>query len=265
MSKALLTLNGVVYDTLIGHTGFVGGTLDRAHDFAHRFNSKNAEDMRGLTASGVVCAGVYAEKWRANAEPENDLAHVRQVFDLLSSIKTDNVVLISTVDLYDPPVERDETFEPDLATTHPYGRHRLMLEHWVRDRFPNTIILRLPGLFGPGLKKNVIFDLIQRHRLEFIHPDGQLQWLDITRVPALLGTMAEKGIDRLNAVTEPLLTSELRDLILPGADIGGSAPPKAPRYDLRTLYGEAMGGQGGYIQSRAEVLHDLAAYAGSAR
>mgnify|MGYP002224763577 CR=1 FL=1 len=40
-----------------------------------------------------------------------------------------------------------------------YGRNRLQLERWVREDYPNALIVRLPALYGIGLKKNFLFDL----------------------------------------------------------------------------------------------------------
>ena len=44
-----------------------------------------------------------------------------------------------------------------------YGRNRARLESWVRATFPEShLVVRLPGIFGPGMKKNIIFDLVTR-------------------------------------------------------------------------------------------------------
>lgn len=256
-----LRLGGFTFDTLVGHTGFVGRNLADAFSFRHLFNSANSAGLKGLESGGIVCAGLYAEKWRANAEPEADLAHVRGVFDLVSSARAQAVLLISTVDIYDPPLGRAEGEEPDPAATHPYGRHRQMFEQWMRERFPNLWILRLPGLFGPHLKKNLIFDMMQGRLLEKIHPEGQLQWVDIRRMAGAIERMDSAGIRLLNMVTEPVFTRDVQEIMLPGAAIGSAAPPVAPHYDLRTRHSAAFGRDDGYTQGRDEVLADLRAFA----
>ena len=49
-------------------------------------------------------------------------------------------------------------------------------------RFPGALIVRLPGLFGAGLKKNLIYDFVHDNRLDLIHPDGQFQFYDLERI-----------------------------------------------------------------------------------
>ena len=61
---------------LIGHTGFVGGTLLRQCPFDATFNSRNIQDIRGGHFDRIVCAGVSAVKWLANKEPEADSVSV---------------------------------------------------------------------------------------------------------------------------------------------------------------------------------------------
>ena len=40
-----------------------------------------------------------------------------------------------------------------------YGKNRLQLERWVREDHPDALIVRLPALYGRGLKKNFLYDL----------------------------------------------------------------------------------------------------------
>ena len=61
-------------DALIGHTGLVGGTIARSRAFDASFRSTDIDAMRGRHWDLVVCAGVRAEKWKANQDPAGDAA-----------------------------------------------------------------------------------------------------------------------------------------------------------------------------------------------
>jgi len=68
-------------------------------------------------------------------------------------------VLISTVAVlagFAASSEDDAAFESTTA----YGVNRRRLEVFVAERFPGALIVRLPALFGPGLKKNFLFDMM---------------------------------------------------------------------------------------------------------
>ena len=40
------------------------------------------------------------------------------------------------------------------------GENGIELVRWVRENYPEALIVRLPGLFGEGIKKNFIYDII---------------------------------------------------------------------------------------------------------
>lgn len=154
---------------LIGHTGFVGGTLARASGWDATFNSSNIADIAGQSFDLLVCAGVSAVKWVANKEPEADEADSARLTNALAQASVRELILISTIDVY-----------PDPAANHPYDRHRLDLERWAAARFPLLRVIRLPALFGAGLRKNAIFDLLHGKMLASINPAGRFQWYPST-------------------------------------------------------------------------------------
>lgn len=246
-------------DALIGHTGFVGSTLARARSFDARFNSSNIEEIRDHRFGTVVCAGVSAVKWLANKEPEQDRARIDRLVGCLERIEAKRFVLISTIDVYPTPVGVTEADAPDPAAAQPYGRHRRELELWARRRFENCTILRLPGVFGEGLKKNPIFDFLHRNQTEAISPNGVLQWYPMRRFAADLETVLASGLDLVNVAPAPVGTSEIHRRFFPDIPIGG-ADKAGPRYDMRTLHPELLGGLGGYHLDAETVMAELAAY-----
>jgi nucleoside-diphosphate-sugar epimerase len=174
---------------LIGYTGFVGGTLLRQTSFDALYRSTDIRDIRGRSFDLVVCAGAPAAKWLANKEPEKDLANLEDLMASLKEITAGNFILISTVDVYRNPFAVDEDSPIDPALLDPYGRHRFYLEEFVRDRFKNSMIVRLPGLFGQGLKKNFLFDLLHNNCLDWTDRYSVYQfyemdnlWVDLHRI-----------------------------------------------------------------------------------
>lgn len=147
-------------DALIGHSGFVGTNLRRAHDFDACFNSRNINDIAGRAFATVVCAAAPATMWQANREPERDAAVIDGLVTRLRTVEADRFVVISTIAvLADAAAGADESttaFEEAKA----YGRNRRRLEEACLDHFPRCTVLRLPALYGEALKKNLLFDLL---------------------------------------------------------------------------------------------------------
>lgn len=146
---------------LVGCTGFVGGNLATQHVFDEQYHSTDVGLGFGHAHSLVVYAGVPAEKYLANADPAADRAVVDAAFENLRRLEPERVVLLSTVDVYRSPCGVDEASFMPLEGLHAYGADRLRLEGRVRQAWPGSLVLRLPALFGPGLKKNFVYDLIR--------------------------------------------------------------------------------------------------------
>lgn len=146
-------------DLLVGSTGFVGGNLMAAHTFAAVCHSTDIAAQYGTVPDLCVYAGVPAAMFLANADPEADLAVMAAARENLRKIAPKKLVLISSIAVYADSRGKDESDAPDSADLPAYGRNRLQLERWVREDFPDALIVRLPALYGKGLRKNFLFDL----------------------------------------------------------------------------------------------------------
>ncbi len=146
--------------TLVGYTGFVGGNLARAHTFDRLYNSKNIEQAFGEPHDLVVYAGVRAEKYLANSDPAGDRRLVEQAIGNIRRMKPKKLVLISTIDVYKEPRGVDEETPIETDGLHPYGYNRYLLEQWAAEAVADCAVVRLPGLFGCGMKKNFIYDMM---------------------------------------------------------------------------------------------------------
>lgn len=244
---------------IIGYTGFVGGNLLQAHADAACFRSTNIDEIRGNEYEHVICAGVQAMKWWANLHPAEDMAGIERLLSALSEVKAERFTLISSIDVYPAPRLVDENSTIDREGHHAYGLNRLHVEDWVREHFDKVAVLRLPGLFGPGLKKNVIFDMLNDNDLQKVHPEGSFQYYDLRHVAADVDKAWDEGITLLNLSSGPLLTREIRDAFFPGKVLGGQGPAPAS-YDFRSIHAEKWGNSDGYLYSKAQVLNDLSTW-----
>lgn len=247
--------------SLIGHTGFVGSNLLAKRSYDSLYRSSDIDTIRGRDFDHIVCAGVQAMKWWANLHPAEDLAGIERLLGPLSGVTARRFTLVSTIDVYPTPRGVDEDSPVERQGHHVYGLHRLEVEDWVREHFPEVLIVRLPGLFGPGIKKNVIFDMLHDNGLEKIHPGGVFQYYDLRRLADDIDRAWELGLTLLNVATEPLGTGEIRDRFFPGKELGATGPAPAG-YDMRTKHAAAWGGGRGYLYSKEQVMEDIADWIG---
>jgi hypothetical protein len=251
-----------VSTALIGHTGFVGGLLASRGCFDRLINRANLEQLRDCRLERVVCAGLPAAKWIANRDPQADRQNVAVLCDVLRTVTARRFVLISTIDVYPRCREADEDFDCAGLPNHAYGLHRLEFEAFVRRQFPHATILRLPALFGPGLRKNVIFDLRNGKQLELINPESQFQWYPLEHLPPDIDLAEASGLRLANLFTEPVPTRVILERFFPDAAVGAQAQAAA-YYDLQTRHARVFGGSGRYVMSAASVLDELGAFCGA--
>ena len=147
-------------NALVGYTGFVGSNIYAAGSFEGIYNSKNIEEAYGTNPDLLIYAGLRAEKYLANNAPEKDMELIYQAEENISRINPKKLVLISTIDVFKNSQNVDENAVIDTEGLHPYGYNRYRLETWVREKYPDALIVRLPGLFGKNIKKNFIYDYI---------------------------------------------------------------------------------------------------------
>lgn len=146
---------------LVGSTGFVGSNLLAAHHFEGAFHAADVADAYEGRPDLLVYAGVPSEMFTAARNPAADLAVVEAAMENIRRIAPERVVLISTVAVYPEPWGVDEDTPVRGDSMNVYGRNRRLLESWVEETFSRRLVVRLPAIYGPGLKKNFIYDYIR--------------------------------------------------------------------------------------------------------
>jgi nucleoside-diphosphate-sugar epimerase len=243
---------------LIGHTGFVGSNLLRQRTFEARYNSSNVNDIRGREFDLVVCSGARAEKWRANAEPERDREHIDSLIDVLLHVRARKVVLISTVDVFKSPIAVDEDSPTPTDDLHAYGRNRRRLEEFVSREF-DACVIRLAGLYGHGIKKNVIYDFLNDNDVDKIDSRGVFQFYSLDRLSHDIDTAIERRIPLVHLPAEPVSVAEVARAAF-ARDFHNEVVASPARYDIQTRYAAEFGGSGRYLEDKARELAGIAAF-----
>lgn len=249
-------------DALVGYSGFVGSTLLRQARFGELYRSTNIPEIEGRSFDTVVCAAAPAQKWIANREPEADLRNVGRLISSLEAVKCRTFILISTVDVFGSPVGVDEDSPVEESELHPYGRHRRLLERFVEEHFKSRLIVRLPGLVGPGLRKNVIFDLLNGNNLSAIDSRAIFQFYPMVNLWYDIQIAIRAGLDLIHLTAEPLSVAEV-SMHGFGRRFEQSSGGTAAAYDMRTLHAGLFGASGFYQYTMRETIIAVRSYAQS--
>ena len=247
---------------LLGYTGYVGSTLRKQRSFSDLYRSTNAHEIRDRSFDLVVCSAAPAQKWIANRDPQADLANINTLIGHLATIACQRFVLISTVDVFANPLGVSEQTAVSTAQLHAYGRHRRLLEEFVVAKFPHATIVRLAGLVGPGLRKNVVYDFLNDNNVHLIDSRGVFQFYPMVNLWSDIATAVSHDLPLVHFTAAPISVADIArhgfgfsfDQIL-------TNPPAT--YDLRTDYAGLFGGQGGYQYNVRETLIAVRAYAQS--
>ena len=239
-------------DALIGYTGFVGSNLMRSHDFGAKFNSKNIAEIEGQSFSLLVCAGAPAKKWYANLHPEEDRETLDGLMAHLSKVRAERVVLISTVDVFRNPYLADENTEVQMDGLNAYGLNRRRLELFVQEHFANVLIVRLPGLVGHGLKKNILFDFHNDNEVQKIDSRGVFQFYPVSRLWDDIVRSSENGLSLVHLTSAPVSVEEVAREVW-GREFRNEVLPSPAKYDFRSAHA-GLWGRELYQVSRDEEI-----------
>ena len=145
---------------------------------------------------------------------------------------------------------------------HTYGLHRRLLEIFVEQHFPSYLIVRLPGLVGPGLRKNVIFDFLNKNNLHAIESRGVFQFYPMVNLWYDIQRALEAGLPLVHLTSEPISVADV-SLQGFGRPFTQSLANPPARYDMQTLHAQIFGLSGHYQYSVRETIQAIRAYAQS--
>lgn len=160
---------------VMGYKGFVGSAifkylLNQPDTQIVGIDRQNYKTARKLSYDILINAAGSSDKRLANRAPKKNFKkNCTEVFNSIIDFPCKKYIYISSV---------------DAANPSNYGKSKLIGENIVRINHPDVIILRLGGMVGPGLKKNMIFDILNRGQT-FVSPKSTYQYIyteDVAKV-----------------------------------------------------------------------------------
>ena len=216
---------------LVGHSGFIGSNLLKFIPNATLLTRERLMERKTLCFDELFIAAPNADKWQINQYPHFDLENINQLLQNLEHVSAKYCTLFSTIDVYEPDFPITEN-SPVLSGMS-YGANRAYFERRLQTLFQYVNVRRLGGLFGPGLKKNVIYDAINLRTsyLKTSNPESRFQYMSIKTALEISLDERFKDTELVNIVGEPMTLAEL----LPEYSHYFSNQAKLVNYDVHTI------------------------------
>lgn len=228
---------------LVGHTGLVGSTLLRSKSFDYCYNTSNFHKFNEQAKDGddITLCCLPATKWIVNKNIPVDLENIFSIIQTLSNHTYSNITLISTIDIYnDSPPCSNEFYSPNIKSLS-YGTNRYLFELLLRERIKtdNLKIFRLPALFNNLIKKNILYDLINKNNLHSININSSYQWYNLDNlsedIDIYMSLYPNQNI--FNLFPEPIDTKDIISLFPYDNNIYCSSTDKIS-YNYYTAFGK---------------------------
>ena len=198
---------------LIGYTGFIGSNLKKLYKPKYNYNTQNISKIKNKSFDLLFCAGTSSKRWLANKNPKKDLDNIKKLTKILQSFKTKKFILISSIEIYGLKNNKNENGKINKQYNSSYGKNRLYLENFIKKKFKNYLIIRLPIVYGKNFSKNVIYDLMYQNEIEKLNANDLVQIYNVKNLKKDIDFCIKNEIKELNMATEPILLSYLADKI----------------------------------------------------
>jgi len=238
---------------IIGYSGFVGNKISKKKKFI-KINSKNIQKIENKSFDVIYCAAPTGKKFIVNKNPLKDFKNIVKLIKILKTVKCKKFILISTIDIYQYKTNKvNEKYIPKKKYIESYGSNRLYFEEFIKKFFENHHVIRLPNLFGDGLKKNFIYDLIYRERI-FINKKSVVQLFNLNKLDLYINKIIKKNIKCINLVSPPLKVLELNNLV---KNKNKTFLGKLYKYNITSIHSYKFQKKSKYIISKTDIKKDF--------
>jgi len=157
---------------ILGADGFLGKALCKQFPDAVRITRGNFHALRGIQFDVFINANGNSRKWWAEKYPFFDYQQsTSSVYKTFKDFNIKHYIYISSSDVYNA----DESH---------YGFHKKLAEEIVMRNAESYLILRCSAMIGEGLKKGVVYDLMNKKPLR-VSPNSRIQFIstsDVARI-----------------------------------------------------------------------------------
>ena len=170
---------------LIGYKGFVGRVLFKKLNMVGVGRDNYDEMKKGEYDIVINCAMPSKRFWAFNNPFDDFKATVELTADIFYNWKFKKLIQISTV-------------SARCQLDHPYGVNKTVAEYLVLSK-KNNLVVRLGALFGEGLDKGTIFDMLNGNKI-FVSKESRYNYISTEKAAEIiLKKLNESGVVEVGA------------------------------------------------------------------
>ncbi|MDB3991352.1 hypothetical protein N9382_00020 [bacterium] len=239
---------------LIGHTGFIGNFLKKKLSIKYNFSSKNISEITKYKFDKIYCAAPSSLMWKANKNLLNDFKNIINLCSTLNKAKINKFILISSIEVYNKKTNCNEK-SPTSTQSLTYGSNRAFFENFIKTRFVDHHIIRLPIVYGYGQKKNIIFDLVNNNCVENINKNNILQFYPIKMLINDINKVINHKLKFCNITSEQIKVTEILEKIKKKDFVTLKNLPLR-RYNMKSIFANHWNNKN-YNYSKKFILNDI--------
>jgi hypothetical protein len=257
------TLNAIIgYDTL------VGSNLLQFYKFDNFYNSNNFKDAKNKSFDIMYFCNIPYIKLHSNKYSDEYPIVIKNIIDILDTINVNKFILISTIDVYkNVNSQLDEDYKINFNENNNYSKNIFLFEEYIKNRYQDHYIIRLPKVFGHGLKKNIIYDLIHNNNVNNISLNSIFQWYYLDWLKNDIDIILKNNIRVCNFFTEPVNTYKIIKVFKNIYEIDYEFQIEYLgynnsniKYDMYSKYSHFFGNDKKYIRKEIDILNSLSDY-----
>lgn len=189
---------------IVGHTGFIGSNLKFFYKSKYNFNTKNLRLINKHKYDLVILCAPSSKMWIANKFPQKDYHNIKKIINILKKTRTKKIVLISTIEVYGKENNKNEFSKVNKSLNSSYGKNRVYLEEFIKNSFSDSLIIRLPIVYGKNFTKNCIYDLKNKNNVNLLNGNDLIQLYNVKNLKKDIDFCLKKKIKLINISSKPI-------------------------------------------------------------
>jgi len=189
---------------IVGHTGFIGSNLKFFYKSKYNFNTKNLRLINKHKYDLVILCAPSSKMWIANKFPQKDYHNIKKIINILKKTRTKKIALISTIEVYGKENNKNEFSKVNKSLNSSYGKNRVYLEEFIKNSFSDSLIIRLPIVYGKNFTKNCIYDLKNKNNMNLLNGNDLIQLYNVKNLKKDIDFCLKKKIKLINISSKPI-------------------------------------------------------------